>query len=98
MGLKALATTPTGSGVTPSKVAQDVTLYGGVIVSIFTVLANVPALHSFFAATGGVQAVVDALIAVVTAFFSIRAQTGQAQAVATAVANGAPAKAAVKTK
>lgn len=75
------APTPTpASGVTAAQVAKDVTTYGGVVVAILSILANVPAFHSAFAASGAVQGVVDALVAVVSAIFSIKSRTAIAVA------------------
>lgn len=85
-GEKMVQPTPTPkTGVTAATVAKDVTLYGGILVAILSVLANVPAFGTVFAASGPIQAVVDALIAVVTAIFSIRAQNAVAAAKAEAV-------------
>lgn len=68
------------SGVTAAQVAKDVTTYGGTIVAVLSVLANVPAFHGVFAASGAVQGVVDAIAAVVTAIFSVRSQQSTAAA------------------
>lgn len=74
------------SGVNAAQVAKDVTTYGGVVIAILSILANVPAFHSVFNATGSVQGVVDALCAVVTAIFSIKKQQATAALAAKAAA------------
>lgn len=86
MSIRTAVTTPTKTGVTAAQVASDVSKYGGVVVAILSVLANVPGLASVFHATGAVQGVVDAVIAVVTAIFSIKSQQTAAAAAAHATA------------
>lgn len=92
MSLRSRATTPTKTGVTAAQVAHDVTVYGGIVVSILSVLANVPGLAPVFHATGAVQGVVDAVIAVVTAVMSVKAQQAKAAAVHVATAAASAVK------
>lgn len=66
--------TPTKT-VSAAQVVKDIGTYGGIIIAIVSVLANVPAFHSVFAASAGIQAVVDALVTVITGIFSAVNQT-----------------------